>query len=88
MTSILHGAVKRGTAKKLKNLDVPLNGLNIKNKINILIVISMDLNIKFMIIGVSYRQEVPKTLGKFETGSKKILIIYLKTLLIFMKNKI
>ena len=32
MVTILNGAVKRGTAKKLKSLKVPIAGKNRKNK--------------------------------------------------------
>ncbi len=74
MTSILHGAVKRGTAKKLKNLDVPLAGKTGTTNNNFdawFIGFSSNL-----VIGVYIGFDNPKTLGKFETGSKAALPIF------------
>ncbi len=74
MTSILQGAVKRGTAKKLKSLNVPLAGKTGTTNDNYdawFIGFSSNL-----IIGVYIGYDNPKTLGKFETGSKAALPIF------------
>ena len=74
MTSILQGAVKRGTAKKLRSLDVPLAGKTGTTNDNYdawFIGFSSNL-----IIGVYIGYDNPKTLGKFETGSKAALPIF------------
>ena len=74
MTSILQGAVKRGTAKKLKSLNVPLAGKTGTTNDNYdawFIGFSSNL-----IIGVYIGYDNPKTLGKFETGSKVALPIF------------
>ena len=74
MTSILQGVVKRGTAKKLKSLNVPLAGKTGTTNDNYdawFIGFSSNL-----IIGVYIGYDNPKTLGKFETGSKAALPIF------------
>jgi penicillin-binding protein 1A len=74
MTSILQGAVQRGTAKKLKSLNVPLAGKTGTTNDNYdawFIGFSSNL-----IIGVYIGYDKPKTLGKFETGSKAALPIF------------
>ena len=74
MTSILQGAVKRGTAKKLRSLDVPLAGKTGTTNDNYdawFIGFSSNL-----VIGVYIGYDNPKTLGKFETGSKAALPIF------------
>ncbi len=74
MTSILEGAVKRGTAKKLKDLNVPLGGktgTTNKNYDAWFIGFSSDL-----VIGVYVGFDNPKSLGKYETGSKAALPIF------------
>ena len=74
MTSILQGAVKRGTAKKLKSLNVPLAGKTGTTNDNYdawFIGFSSNL-----IIGVYIGYDNPKSLGKFETGSKAALPIF------------
>jgi len=74
MTSILQGAVARGTAKKLKSLNVPLAGKTGTTNNNYdawFIGFSSNL-----IIGVYIGYDNPKTLGKFETGSKVALPIF------------
>tara|TARA_B100001057_G_scaffold441375_1_gene475955 strand:- start:577 stop:2883 length:2307 start_codon:yes stop_codon:yes gene_type:complete len=74
MTSILQGAVKRGTAKKLKSLKVPLAGKTGTTNDNYdawFIGFSSNL-----VIGVYVGYDNPKTLGKFETGSKAALPIF------------
>jgi len=74
MTSILQGAVKRGTAKKLKSLNVPLAGKTGTTNDNYdawFIGFSSNL-----VIGVYIGFDNPKTLGRFETGSKAALPIF------------
>ena len=74
MTSILHGAVQRGTAKKLKSLKVPLAGKTGTTNDNYdawFIGFSSNL-----VIGVYIGFDNPKTLGKYETGSKAALPIF------------
>ncbi len=74
MTSILQGAVKRGTAKKLRSLNVPLAGKTGTTNDNYdawFIGFSSNL-----VIGVYVGYDNPKTLGKFETGSKAALPIF------------
>jgi len=74
MTSILTGAVKRGTAKKLKHLKVPLAGKTGTTNENFdawFIGYSSNL-----VIGVYIGFDNPKTLGKYETGSKAALPIF------------
>ena len=74
MTSILQGAVKRGTAKKLRSLNVPLAGKTGTTNDNYdawFIGFSSNL-----VVGVYIGYDSPKTLGKFETGSKAALPIF------------
>ncbi len=74
MTSILEGVVKRGTGKKLKVLGVPVagkTGTTNKNFDAWFIGFTSDLA-----IGVYVGYDEPKTLGKFETGSKAALPIF------------
>ena len=74
MVSILKGAVERGTAKKLKSLKVPLAGKTGTTNDNYdawFIGFSSKL-----VIGVYIGFDNPKTLGKFETGSKAALPIF------------
>ena len=74
MTSILRGAVERGTAKKLKSLKVPLAGKTGTTNDNFdawFIGFSSNL-----VIGVYIGFDNPKTLGKYETGSKVALPVF------------
>ena len=74
MTSILSGTVKRGTAKKLRSLNVPLAGKTGTTNDNYdawFIGFSSNL-----VIGVYIGFDNPKSLGKFETGSKAALPIF------------
>ena len=74
MTSILQGAVQRGTAKKLRSLNVPLAGKTGTTNDNYdawFIGFSSNL-----VIGVYIGYDNPKTLGKYETGSKVALPIF------------
>ncbi len=74
MTSILSGAVERGTAKKLKSLNVPLAGKTGTTNNNFdawFIGFSSNL-----VVGVYIGFDTPKTLGKYETGSKAALPVF------------
>jgi penicillin-binding protein 1A len=74
MVSILKGVVERGTAKKLRTLKVPLAGKTGTTNDNYdawFIGFSSNL-----VIGVYIGFDNPKTLGKFETGSKAALPIF------------
>ncbi len=74
MVTILNGVVKRGTAKKLRSLNVPLGGKTGTTNDNFdawFIGFSSDL-----VIGVYIGFDNPKTLGKYETGSKAALPIF------------
>ena len=74
MTSILQGAVKRGTAKKLRTLKVPLAGKTGTTNDNYdawFIGFSSHL-----VVGVYIGFDNPKSLGKFETGSKAALPVF------------
>ncbi|MDC1212172.1 PBP1A family penicillin-binding protein [Pelagibacteraceae bacterium] len=74
MVTILRGAVERGTAKKLRSLKVPLAGKTGTTNDNYdawFIGFSSNL-----VIGVYIGFDNPKTLGKFETGSKAALPIF------------
>ena len=74
MTSILQGAVQRGTAKKLKSLKVTLAGKTGTTNDNYdawFIGFSSNL-----VIGVYVGYDNPRSLGKYETGSKAALPIF------------
>ena len=74
MNSILQGVVQRGTAKKLRSLNVPLGGKTGTTNDNFdawFIGFSSKI-----VIGVYIGYDNPKTLGKFETGSKAALPIF------------
>ena len=74
MTSILQGAVERGTAKKLKSLKVPLAGKTGTTNDNYdawFIGFSSNL-----VIGVYVGYDNPSTLGKSETGAKAAMPIF------------
>jgi penicillin-binding protein 1A len=74
MATILRGTVERGTAKKLKSLNVTLAGKTGTTNDNYdawFIGFSSNL-----VIGVYIGFDNPKTLGKFETGSKAALPIF------------
>ncbi len=74
MTSILQGAVQRGTAKKLRSLKVPLAGKTGTTNDNYdAWFIGFTSN---LVIGVYVGYDNPKTLGKYETGSKAALPIF------------
>ncbi len=74
MTSILKGVVERGTGKKLKDLKVPIAGKTGTTNNNFdAWFIGFTSN---LVIGVYVGYDNPKTLGKFETGSKAALPIF------------
>jgi|TARA_B100001540_G_scaffold70354_1_gene63396 penicillin-binding protein 1A len=74
ITSILEGVVKRGTGKKLRELNVPLAGKTGTTNNNFdAWFIGYNSN---LVIGVYVGYDNPKTLGKFETGSKAALPIF------------
>ena len=74
ITSILEGATKRGTAKKLKDLNLDIagkTGTTNKNTDTWFIGFTSDL-----VVGVYVGYDEPKTLGKFETGAKTAMPIF------------
>ncbi len=74
ITSILQGAIQRGTGKKLRSLNVPLAGKTGTTNNNFdawFIGFSSNL-----VVGVYVGFDQPKTLGKTETGSKAALPIF------------
>ena len=74
MTSILEGSVKRGTAKKLRDLKVPIAGKTGTTNNNYdAWFIGFTSN---LVIGVYLGFDEPKTLGRYETGSKAALPIF------------
>ena len=76
VTSLLEGAVKRGTGKKLKVLNVPIAGKTGTTNNNFdawFIGFTSDL-----VIGVYIGYDEPKSLGKYETGSKVALPVFKK----------
>ncbi len=80
ITSMMEGVVKRGTGRKLKNLNIPLAGkTGTTNK-------NMDAwfigYTSKLAVGVYVGFDEPKSLGKYETGAKAALPIFKK----FIKN--
>ncbi len=74
MVSILEGVVDRGTGKKLKDLKVPLGGKTGTTNNNYdAWFIGFTSN---LVIGVYVGFDNPKSLGKYETGSKAALPIF------------
>ena len=76
ITSMLEGVIKRGTGRKLRNLNIPLAGkTGTTNK-------NMDAWFlgftSKLVIGVYVGFDEPKTLGKYETGAKAALPIFKK----------
>ena len=77
ITSMMEGVIKRGTAKKLQNLDVPIagkTGTTNQNKDAWFIGFTPDL-----VIGVYVGYDQPKSLGYKQTGSS-VAVQYLKIL--------
>ena len=82
MTSILEGAVKRGTGKKLRDLGLDLGGkTGTTNKNTDAWFIGFTSKLA---IGVYVGSDNPKPLGKYETGAKAALPIFKD----FIKNAI
>jgi len=82
ITSMLEGAVQRGTGKKLKSLNVPLAGKTGTTNNNFdawFIGSTSDLT-----IGVYIGFDEPKSLGKYETGAKAALPVFKK----FVENAV
>ncbi len=76
ITSMLEGAVQRGTGKKLKVLEVPLAGKTGTTNDNFdAWFIGFTSN---LVIGVYIGYDEPKSLGKYETGSKVALPVFKK----------
>ena len=76
ITSMLEGAVKRGTGKKLRKLNVPLAGKTGTTNDNFdAWFIGFTSN---LVIGVYIGYDEPKSLGKYETGSKVALPVFKK----------
>ena len=74
ITSILKGVIERGTGKKLRDLNVPIAGKTGTTNDNFdAWFIGYNSN---LVIGVYIGFDNPKTLGKFETGSKAALPIF------------
>ncbi len=74
MTSILEGVVQRGTAKKLKNLNLNIAGkTGTTNKNTDTWFIGFTSN---LLVGVYVGADNPTPLGKYETGSKTALPIF------------
>ncbi len=74
ITSMLQGAVKRGTGKKLRDLKVPLAGKTGTTNNNFdawFIGFSSNL-----VVGVYVGYDNPQSLGKYETGAKAALPIF------------
>ena len=85
ITSMLEGVVKRGTGRKLKNLNLILAGkTGTTNK-------NMDAWFlgftSKLVIGVYVGFDEPKTLGKYETGAKAALPIFKKFVEKVVKKK-
>tara|TARA_B100000686_G_scaffold177422_1_gene184425 strand:- start:3884 stop:6241 length:2358 start_codon:yes stop_codon:yes gene_type:complete len=85
ITSMLEGVVKRGTGRKLKNLNLNLAGkTGTTNK-------NMDAWFlgftSKLVIGVYVGFDEPKTLGKYETGAKAALPIFKKFIKKIVKKK-
>ena len=74
ITSILEGVVKRGTGKKLRDLKVPIAGKTGTTNNNFdAWFIGYNSN---LVVGVYIGFDNPKSLGKYETGSKAALPIF------------
>jgi len=76
ITSMMEGAVQRGTGRKLRDLNIPLAGkTGTTNK-------NMDAwflgYTSKLVIGVYVGFDEPKTLGRYETGAKAALPIFKK----------
>ena len=82
ITSMMEGAVKRGTGKKLKSLNLPLAGkTGTTNKNMDAWFLGFTSN---LVIGTYVGFDSPKTLGRYETGAKAALPIFKK----FIENAV
>ena len=82
ITSMLEGVVKRGTGKKLRDLNLDLAGkTGTTNKNTDAWFVGFTSN---LVVGVYIGFDEPKTLGKFETGGKTALPIFKS----FIKNAV
>ena len=85
ITSMMEGATKRGTGRKLRNLNLPLAGKTGTTNNN------MDAwFIGFtskLVIGTYVGFDEPRTLGKYETGAKVALPIFKKFVKRVVKKK-
>ncbi len=74
ITSILEGVIKRGTGKKLRDLNLDLAGkTGTTNNNSDAWFIGYTSN---LVIGVYVGHDEPKSLGKYETGSKTAMPIF------------
>ena len=74
ITSILEGATKRGTAKKLSDLNLDIAGkTGTTNKNTDTWFVGFTSN---LVVGVYIGYDEPKTLGKYETGAKTAMPIF------------
>ena len=85
ITSMMEGVIKRGTGRKLKNLNLPLAGkTGTTNK-------NMDAWFlgftSKLVVGVYVGFDEPKTLGKYETGAKAALPIFKRFVQNVVKKK-
>ena len=82
MTSILKGVVERGTARGLRDLNLELAGkTGTTNKNTDTWFVGFTSN---LVVGVYLGHDSPKSLGKFETGSKTAMPIFKE----FMKKAV
>jgi len=85
ITSMMEGVIKRGTGRKLRNLNLPLAGkTGTTNK-------NMDAWFlgftSKLVIGVYVGFDEPKTLGRYETGAKVALPVFKKFVENVVKKK-
>ncbi len=85
ITSMMEGVIKRGTGKKLRNLNLPLAGkTGTTNK-------NMDAWFlgftSKLVIGTYVGFDEPKSLGRYETGAKAALPIFKKFIERVVKKK-
>ncbi len=74
MTSILEGVIKRGTGRKLKDLNLDLAGkTGTTNNNTDAWFVGFTSN---LVIGVYVGHDEPKSLGKYETGAKTAMPIF------------
>jgi len=74
ITSMLEGVIKRGTGRKLKDLNLDLAGkTGTTNENTDAWFVGFTSN---LVIGVYVGHDEPKTLGKYETGSKTAMPIF------------